>query len=107
MSNRSNSAGNSQSRSLDKLLAQSVDNLVRFDMTLDRWADEGWEFVGMSIKGPFYTGQGDWLVTVRANIDNVPCVAFNGGSGLLEALNGTVVRWSNKSLKWKEDAYGR
>lgn len=107
MSKQQPKSGNTASRAFEKELNRVGVELMRFDQSLDRRAGEDQILLGVSIRSPIRAEQGDWLVTVRANINGVPCVAFVGHETLIYALNSMAAKWMNGSLKWREDSYAR
>ena len=63
----------------------------------------GGRLVGITIR----TTQGDHLMTIRAEFDSGPMVAFVGSSDIANVLRKAFREARNNDLRWKVDRYAK
>lgn len=76
------------------------------DQNIDKLDDKGFVFIGLNIKAPT-ADRSDWLVTVKAEVEGEPCIAFCSGFTLAEALDRSIRDFAALKLKWKVDDFAK
>lgn len=76
------------------------------DENLDKLDAQGFVFKGLNIKAPD-ENRADWLVTIKADVEGAPVIAFTSAPGLPEAVYQAISQFSKRQLKWKDDSYAK
>lgn len=80
------------------------EGLWALDSFAERWAELGFELLGISIRPPRSAGD-DWLVTVKAVVMGERKVAFESGNTAEEVFRRSLAKVMNGSLQWREDKW--
>lgn len=81
--------------------------LMEFDAVAQNWRASTITLVGLSIRVPREDGD-DYLMTLRGvNESGGPVVAFHGAYNMLELWISAWGRFSNGTLKWRDDDWER
>lgn len=99
---------NSDSRTVkyEKFQRNLLTAVLRFDDTTHA-LDEDMVYVqSITFKTPNEERSG-WMVVMRATTEGKQVVGFHNADTFAEALKGTIDRLTNRSIKWKADAYAQ
>lgn len=95
-----------ETAALERVLYRAGYVLIGFDDVIEQADGDDIVLTGVSIKPP-HEGEEQWLVVVRAYVAGEAKVAFHSDSQFIGAIKGFVERFTNRTLKWKEDEYER
>lgn len=86
------------------LLMRLGEQLVRVDQLTARDDAESYYIHNLTVRWPT-DSNADYLVVLRRNGPEGKQVAFHSADTFAEVVRGTLAKWQNKSLQWKEDSY--
>lgn len=87
-------------------LANQMSEFVLYQSWIDKLDEDEFTLKSITIRAPQGEGS-DYLVIVRAWVDDQQVVGFNGGTTIVEALVGFMRRHKNKTMRWKVDEYAQ
>jgi len=94
--------GSSRTEAFAKQLEGLSVRAVKLDAWLERLDGQGVWITHINFRAPTDV-EGSWLVVIRARGSDGKVVAFHDGPTFWEALNGTLARIENGTLRFKED----
>jgi hypothetical protein len=77
-------------------------SLLNLEGLMSKDANDGLRVQSITVRNPKEPG-GDYLVVVKATVENRYYVGFHGAQTVAEALAGATARISNRSMKFRED----
>lgn len=102
MAGKGNSVGEAQEYVRDCVAA--IEAMRTFSRRWEDMAERGCWVKSFTVRPP-KEDDGDWMVVVRADVDNTPSVGFVSARDLSEVVALTTRKLLNGSVKWMEDQY--
>lgn len=86
-------------------MLRMAEQYLRFEQVGSRLWSEDVELRNITVRMPKAAG-GEYLVVVRADVNDSACVAFESADTFAEVVRRVLAKLENGTVKWKDDQYG-